>query len=284
MDKPVRTGQPVATFTVATPVKYVSGTVADENGDGVAGATVTLTSNDGEQSAYEAATDAEGRYSVRIEEGNKLYKARVFAPGHTLYQDDAENRPVLDNPVWNYTIYGSVTYPANKRSTIILPVAPDATVGRYYRLDRKEGNRIVFVREPMPQANIPYVLFAERDYVVSLEGMDLTVQPGRVDIEEVSFVGSYLNSASYYVTLENTPLCLDDVSETGWAMHAWLWMYWMLSDNHELVFEEQVSGIQTAAAPGPAPSLLVLHDLQGRRLQTPPRKGVYISEGKKSVR
>ena len=61
---------------------------------------------------------------------------------------------------------------------------------------------------------------------------------------------------------------------------------WSHFKNIETIEEyKQETALQPIeAAPVPARSDSVIHDLQGRRLQTPPRKGVYISGGKKLVR
>lgn len=227
--------QPFTTFTVATPVRYVSGTVTDEDGKGVTGATIRLRSLQWDETNYEGITDAEGKYLIRIEEGNKTYMPSVSAPGHTSYSEVCDFA-VQGNPVKNYTLYGSVTYPANEQSTIILPVAPDASVGKYYKLVRREGKKFIFVLEPSPQANIPYVLFADRDYRIDLTGMDLSIAPGRTVIDSLSLVGSYSNGI--YAFADYIDRDLDAHSKTGQAMHAHLYGHYslLLNDDFELVF------------------------------------------------
>jgi hypothetical protein len=233
---PIKSSMPFVTFTIATPVRYVSGTVTDENGKGVAGATINLRSMEWEETSYKGNTNAEGKYQIRIEEGNKTYMPSVSAPGHTSYSE-VWGFSVKDNPVRNFTIYGSVTYPANEQSSIILPVAPDATIGKYYKLVRREGKRFIFEHEPSPQANVPYVLFADRDYTVDLADMDLSITPGRIVLDSLSMVGSYSNDSHAYANYIDRDL--DTNSTTGRAMHAHLYGHYslLLYDDYTLVFD-----------------------------------------------
>ena len=236
LGEPSRSVMPFAVFTIATPVKYVSGTVTDEDAKGVAGATVKLRGTQWEETIYEGVTDSEGKYRIRIEEGNKMYAPSATAPGHTCFSN-VSDFSVEGNPTKNFTLYGSVTYPANQQSSIILPVAPDATVGRYYRLARREGKKFIFERERSPQANVPYVLFADRDYKVDLSGMDLTITPGRTKADDMlSLVGSYRNGDNEYANYIDRDL--DTHSNTGRAMHAHLYGHYslLLDDDYELVF------------------------------------------------
>jgi hypothetical protein len=236
LGEPSRSVMPFAVFTIATPVKYVSGTVTDEDAKGVAGATVKLRGTQWEETIYEGVTDSEGKYRIRIEEGNKMYVPSATAPGHTCFSN-VSDFSVEGNPTKNFTLYGSVTYPANQQSSIILPVAPDATVGRYYRLARREGKKFIFERERSPQANVPYVLFADRDYKVDLSGMDLTITPGRTKADDMlSLVGSYRNGDNEYANYIDRDL--DTHSNTGRAMHAHLYGHFslLLNDDYELVF------------------------------------------------
>ena len=236
LGEPSRSVMPFAVFTIATPVKYVSGTVTDEDAKGVAGATVKLRGMQWEETIYEGVTDSEGKYRIRIEEGNKTYAPSATAPGHTCFSN-VSDFSVEGNPTKNFTLYGSVTYPANQQSSIILPVAPDATVGRYYRLARREGKKFIFERERSPQANVPYVLFADRDYKVDLSGMDLTITPGSTKADDMlSLVGSYCNGNNAYANYIDRDL--DTHSNTGRAMHAHLYGHYslLLNDDYELVF------------------------------------------------
>ena len=236
LGEPSRSVMPFAVFTIATPVKYVSGTVTDEDAKGVAGATVKLRGTQWEETIYEGVTDSEGKYRIRIEEGNKMYVPSATAPGHTCFSN-VSDFSVEGNPTKNFTLYGSVTYPANQQSSIILPVAPDATVGRYYRLARREDKKFIFERERSPQANVPYVLFADRDYKVDLSGMDLTITPGRTKADDMlSLVGSYRNGDNEYANYIDRDL--DTHSNTGRAMHAHLYGHYslLLDDDYELVF------------------------------------------------
>ena len=274
--------RPLTTFKVDTPVRYVSGMVTDGNGKGVAGAMVDFRLHWFQDTYdYTATTDADGSYSLRLEEGNKDYCIYVSCPGYTSYEDESYVT-VMDNPTKNFTLYSSVTYPAGKRSTIVLPKAPDASVGRYYAFVGNEGSRFIFNRVTSPQANVPYVLFAERDYVVDLTGMDLaTAQAGTSGGDEARFVGCYSNGI-YAVINSNIHRSLDEQSNTGEAMHAYLAYHFMLDNNFTLVFNDDDTGISDASAAETADGGAVF-DMQGRRLTGQPRRGLYIRDGRKHV-
>ena len=236
---PIKSSMPFATFSIATPVRYVSGTVTDEDGKGVVGATIRLRGQEWEETNYEGITDVEGKYRIRIEEGNKTYSPDVSAPGHTSYYE-VMGFPVKENPIRDFTLYGSVTYPAHEQSSIILPVAPDATIGKYYKLVRREGKRFIFEREPLPQANVPYILFADRDYKVDLADMDLSITPGRIDLDSLSIVGSYSNGIYDFASYIDRDI--DANSTTGTAMHAHLYGHYslLLYNDYKLVFVDSI--------------------------------------------
>ena len=279
--KPERTAMPLTTFIVSTPVRYVSGTVSDEQGKGIGGATVQLTPWLTTSPVLSAETDGDGHYRIRVETGNGEFSPTVWAPGHTRLESP-ERFTVKDNPVKDYTIYGSVTYPAGKRSTIILPTEPDATAGRYYTLTGRDGTRILFNRVMQPQANMPYVLFADRDYHVSLQDMDLSIEPGMTHAGGLTLAGRYANG-SIVVTTNTVLMQLDEASQTGEAMHALLLGDYTVLDPEycELVFSDEV--LSSVAAPASVTGHAVLYDLQGRRVGTQPRPGLYIRNGRKHV-
>ncbi len=49
-----------------------------------------------------------------------------------------------------------VSFTKGQRATIILPVAPDAEKGRYYKLDRVENRQIIFEEEVSPRARMRF--------------------------------------------------------------------------------------------------------------------------------
>ena len=61
-----------------------------------------------------------------------------------------------ENLVRDFLLYSSVSYKKGQRATIILPVNPNPEWGQYYRLAKREENFIIFNRESVPQANVPY--------------------------------------------------------------------------------------------------------------------------------
>jgi len=280
---PWQTNRPLTTFKVACPVRYVSGIISDSDDKGVEGATVSLLLHAREDMAISSTTDAEGYYIVRLEEGGARYSLHVTAPGHTAYEDDVDFY-VTDNPVKNYKLYSRMTYPAGKRSTIILPVPPDATAGRYYTLSRRDGKTFIFERVLAPMANVPYVLFAERDYHVDLGALDLSAEPYNIRLDEgLSFVGTYTNG-NYPYSTAIVSIDLDEGGAPCEAMHAHLvGHYELLHDNdYEMVFSDMSSAISSVISAAEI-ERHSLFDLQGRRLTTQPRRGLYIKDGKKIV-
>ncbi len=279
--------KPQLTLMVRKPVRYVSGTVTDEEGRGIANATVTLQHEDFILPDVSGITDADGHYRIRVESGNARYYAKVTAPGHTLL-NDWRLIAAGENPVRDFTLYGSATYRAGERSTIILPFAPDPTVGRYYTLNRLEGNKVVFVRVSEPQANMPYVLFADRDYHVSLEGFDLTIVPGSVELGWVAFRGTYTNGGEDSAFDSLVPIVLDDAlaSLYGYAvdyiaLHAELYVHWEINDDIEVVFVDTPTQLHQPTMQAGTPALPCC-DLQGRHLSgKPTNRGLYINDGKK---
>jgi hypothetical protein len=268
----------------------VSGTVTDETGRGIAGAVVTLKPEAYYLPEVSGETNDDGQYRISVEAGNARHFASIKAPGHTLLDDVIPLIPA-DNPVRDFTLYGTMTYRGGERSTIILPFAPDPTVGRYYTLDRLDGKKVIFRRVMEPQANQPYVLFADRDYHVSLEGYDLSaVTPGSINLGWVSFFGIYNNGLVDFAS-PMTPDILDEKEDwvtddplESMAMHALLLVYWELWYERELVFDDtpnDVTGVKKQPRTQHT-ALNPFYDLQGRRLNGKSAAcGLYIRGGKK---
>jgi hypothetical protein len=82
---------------------------------------------------------------------------------YSFYEDYYFMTPCFDDKKMDFTLFNAIDFKADVAGTIILPVEPDPTLGKYYRLDRREDNVLVFVREPIPQANVPYILIANED-------------------------------------------------------------------------------------------------------------------------
>ena len=85
-----------------------------------------------------------------------------------------------------------VTFSAGQMATIVLPTEPDAGKGKYYRLDRVEGNEIIFEQELQPRAHVPYIIVPSEDFSIELGAQELEGLTGdTVSVEGVSFIGTY---------------------------------------------------------------------------------------------
>ena len=198
-------------------------------------------------------------------------------------------------------LYNKLHFNAGRHYTLILPESPEASLGRYFRLDRVEENKIIFERESSPQANIPYVFFPDNDVTISLEGLDLTQEPGctivnvndRTDIDpRLFFEGSYITGSHsrYYLggiysrmKIEENDYYQDENSRYVLnAMHATMYVDWNLFGNSaEFVFhdpngEDAINDIENELVHYTSVNHQY-YDLSGRRLSTPPLVVVSIS-------
>lgn len=154
---------------------YLTGTVRNQDGKPVAGATVAFCYN---QSAYQGVTDSEGRYDICIDDGSGIEYAEVTCEGYSSFHSSF-GKMIASQQTADFTLRDAVRYEAGRCATIILPVQPDATAGRYYRLSAFEDRRVlVFDREQKPEPNVPYLFVPYEDYTVDLSELDLSVEPG----------------------------------------------------------------------------------------------------------
>jgi len=217
---------PLTILTVATEVVSQAGQVIDQEGHLVSGAKVQMESNaSGFHIAYENSTDDNGKYSIRIGEGERYYSARVSAPGHASYIDNF-SMLAKKNPVRNFMLRNVIYYKAGQKATIIMPTAPSANWGKYYKMDRMDGNRLIFERELSPKANVPYVIIPETDFSVDLRDLDMSAEPDTLTLAgwlddnnryryQIDFVGSY-SSRNFFPTSNEICLFFNDEAESGW--------------------------------------------------------------------
>ena len=196
-----------------------------------------------------------------------------------------------------------INFTQDQMATIILPTAPDASKGKYYKLDRCEGGMIVFAQELQPQARTPYIIVPSEDFSINLGTLDLTgLTQDAVSIEGVSFIGSYtteeLNEAEgFYINLiDTTPDCWTEAggSFVIGALHAYLQVNWddpfsqdgtraprekmevVLLDEGDGIDEIRDSEFNIRDGEGSA-----IYDMSGRKLFGKPTNGIYIVDGKK---
>ena len=192
-----------------------------------------------------------------------------------------------------------VTFTKDQIVTIILPTAPDASKGRYFKLDRWEDGKIIFEEELHPQARTPYVIVPNEDFSIDPSTLDLDGLMGDMaTIEGVQFIVIYESSniwfkeSSTYFLLDTTPDCVDrhDLGLINGFIHvgslrAYFQVIWRLGrdwEKLEYVLYDTTTSIEMSAILS-SKTERNLYDLQGRKLSGKPARGIYIEDGKKKV-
>ncbi|MBR4644323.1 MAG: hypothetical protein IKO73_04110 [Bacteroidaceae bacterium] len=196
------------------------------------------------------------------------------------------------------------SYTKDQMATIILPTEPDASKGKYYRLDRCEDRKIIFTEEAQPKAKVPYIIVPSEDFSIDLSTLDLEgLTQASVSVGGVSFIGSYSHAEynceeGYYIDIiDKTPDChVDDVNlrkATIGALRAYLKVNWDdpygqgptkgVRDKLEIVLEDNPNSIAEVKSERVKSEKYDddIYDLSGRRLSGKPAKGLYIQNGKK---
>jgi len=208
-----------------------------------------------------------------------------------------------------------VAYTAGQMATIILPTTPDASKGWYYRLDRWEGNRIIFEQEQQPQAHTPYVIVPKEDFTIDLGEFDLSgLSSDTVSVKGILFIGSYISRVLpaltvgdggryfYIDVIDVTPDCLIAEFGTGksvvGALRGYLQVPWddpynpggtkSPQEKMQIVLKDDPDGIKTLSnSPLKGEDI---YDLSGRKIVnsklsncTLPR-GIYIQNGRKYIK
>ncbi len=130
-----------------------------------------------------------------------------------------------------------INFTENQMATIILPTEPDTELGRYYKLDRRQENLIVFEEEHAPKADTPYIIIPKKDFIVDLSTLDLNNSHSNVvSVQGISFIGSYTREELYcpdgcYIDIiDRTPDCIEAPSYKNkniiGALHAYLRVSW----------------------------------------------------------
>ena len=126
-----------------------------------------------------------------------------------------------------------LAFTEGQMATIILPEEPDASKGKFYRLDRVEEGKIVFEQELHPQAHVPYIIVPNKDFSIDLNTLDLegcfpdTVSikvrfEGQAESQNIYFIGSYVSEeleqqeGCNIQFIDTTPDCsISSSEETG---------------------------------------------------------------------
>ena len=207
-----------------------------------------------------------------------------------------------------------VSFTEGQMATIILPEEPDASKGKYYRLDRVEDKQIIFEQELHPQAHVPYIIVPSEDFAIDLNTLDLegcspdTVSikvrfEGQTESQSIYFIGSYVNEeleqqeGCNIQLIDTTPDCSISFSEeTGkgafliGALRAYL--TWDDPYNQggtkgrgdmEIVLRDYGTGIKTIEHS----TLNIDHsvfDLSGKKIVNGQlQRGIYIENGQKKI-
>ena len=253
-------------------------------------------------------------YGFRVinneDEQNVITKAQVAAarakgwkPLHHVGGNSWQEYEGSDDPV---------TYTEGQMATIILPEEPDASKGKFYRLDRIEEGKIVFEQELHPQAHVPYIIVPNEDFSIDLNTLDLegcspdTVSievrfEGQAESQSIYFIGSYVSKelpaltggegggSSYIQIIDTTPDCRFEESCVIGALRAYLLVRWddpynqggtKGRGNMEIVLRDYGTSL---ASPLGEKGEGAIYDLQGRLLPDKPAKGIYIESGQKRM-
>ena len=220
----------------------LKGKVIDQDAQPVVGATIECVHYMESDSILLASTvsDAEGNWELNYEFAWQGIKIEATKEGHTSYACYLDVSEKVLWPKFIFRLFNAINYKAGKRSTIYLPVAPNSSWGRFYRLDREEENKVIFERELAPKAYVPYVFFPYQDLHIDISGMDLSDHRNRVNLQRISLCGqiNYMASeedpGSLITWLLDESLSYVEYSEEGAyensgflpPMHAILsWMY-----------------------------------------------------------
>ena len=293
-DYPQSDFAPQLKYTVATKLDCLTGQVTDQDGNPIAGAEVTLTSCRWQARDYRGLTDDEGHYEVKAP-GNNTFLPSAKATGFVPYveagldysfekDDDLWATFYFEDKKMDFTLFNALDFHAGEIGTIILPVEPDPTLGKYYRLDHLEDNVLVFEREPIPQANVPYLLIAHEDCRVDLSEMDLTGTPGKTVLDNIWFIGSYVNTDLVITTNEGVWF-FDHTPDCGNGRIGGCRAYILLNLLYGPFYYKllDTNGVEQLILATKGDSV-DCYDLQGRKLPsgTIPR-GIFISNGKKQL-
>ena len=149
--------------------------------------------------------------------GGERYLKTCSINGEVVYdEDDFYTSAQIVNE-------NEVNYATDQMATIVLPTEPDASKGKYYRLDRCEEGQIIFEQELQPQAHIPYIIVPSEDFSIDTSTLDLAgLSNDTVSIGGISFIGSYSSETlkepegSYIDIIDTTPDCgFSTTAETG---------------------------------------------------------------------
>ena len=252
--------------------------------------------------------------------GDTAYGGRRFFPilyeGEDVIYQDKEcmeflraNAPSLIDIITNAE---PVTFTEGQMATIVLPTEPDASKGKYYRLDRVEGNEIIFEQELQPRAHVPYIIVPSEDFNIEVDAMELEgLRCDTASVEGISFIGTFQkeeveSQEGFYIELiDTTPDCsLSPSGEAGrevytiGTLRAYLLVHWDDPYSHggtktpaeklEIVLHDDATGIESIQNSKfkVQNEDAAIYDVGGKpvnrkSLSRKSTRGIYIKDGKK---
>ena len=155
---------------------HIKGRVIDQDGKPIANARVYYEADEmpgsgiGPDAMYNSLTNSDllGYWEMTISSRYGADQFSVTHPGYTSFNTSRWNLDFTSISEVIVTLYNALYYKAEEMATISLPITPDPTLGRYYLLDREEGNKLIFVRELFPKANNPYIFFPYKDVSIDI--------------------------------------------------------------------------------------------------------------------
>ncbi len=211
-----------------------------------------------------------------------------------------------------------VAFTEGQMATIVLPTEPDASKGKYYRLAGCKEGEIVFEQELQPRAHVPYIIVPHEDFSIDPAELELAGLTGdTVSVEGVRFIGTYVSevlpslggdggSSYYYDIIDQTSDCSFSPSgETGMqavvgALRAYLLVDWKTTGWNDPYaqggtkspWEKMPIVLRDDATPIAGCPQMVngkssndkRYDLQGRRTNKNPARGIYIEGGRVKAR
>jgi hypothetical protein len=236
--------------------------------------------------------------------------------GEFLYECRVKDRIIYSDS--NGVVWEPVTFTQDQMATIILPTAPDASKGKYYRLDRCEDGQIIFEQELQPRAHVPYIIVPSEDFSIDPRAFDLSgLNSDTVSIDGISFIGSYVRKelpaltggdgggSLYYDIIDTTPDCsLSPWGETEkgaiiGALRAYLLVSWSdpynpggtrgPNDKMGILLKDDPNGMIEIQNSTGKWSNGKCYDLSGRKIvnrkssNSKSPRGIYIIDGKKKV-
>ena len=183
----------------------------------------------------------------------------------------------------------TVSFTKDQMATIILPTEPDASKGKYYRLDRCEKGKIIFEEELSPKARTPYIIMPKEDFSIDLNALDLDgLLRDTVSVKGAMFIGSYSSAEmncqeGFYIDIiDATPdsqiLGTDQRKAAVGALRAFLVAPWDdpytqgptkgVTEKREIVLKDNPNGIESLT-PDPSPREKgTIYDLSGRKVNS----------------